>query len=181
MSKHAKEALIDIVTEERSAILTEWLNLLSATVGSATGRISQAELRAQADEVLRLLQQGLATGETDRDVDAYAPLRDRLAEMSRSRAIQGFSPTDVATFVFSLKEPIFNAFGRRHGDEPAVIAAGTWAATKLIDQIGLHTMEVFLASREEIIGRQSMELVRTLDPRRPSVGRHRGATAHRHA
>ena len=158
MSKDANDVLIDVVNEERSAILNEWLQLLAAVPGSATGRISLAEIRTQADEVLHLLQQGLASGEADRHVDAFAPLRDRLAEISRSRAMQGFSPTDVATFVFSLKEPIFNALGRRHGGDPAAISAGIWAATKLIDQVGLHTMEVFLSSREETIGRQAIEL-----------------------
>ena len=63
--------------------------------------------------------------------DAYAPLRDTLADISRSRAIQGFTPTDTANFVFSLKEPIFDALqpvyhadagrsrGRDVGGEPA--------------------------------------------------------------
>ena len=83
MSKNANSVLVDIVSEERSSILTEWLQLLARTPGSATGRISQGESRAQAEEVMQLLQQGLAGGETDRDNDAYAPLRERLEEISR--------------------------------------------------------------------------------------------------
>ena len=99
--------------------------------------------------------EGLASGGTDTTADAYTSLRETLADISRSRAIQGFTPTDTASFMFSLKEPIFDALSRVSGADAAQVTAGTWSVSKVIDQLGLHTMEVFQQSREEVIGRQS--------------------------
>ena len=44
------------------------------------------------------------------------------------------------------------------------MAAGLWAAGKVLDRLGLQTMEVFLASREEVIGRQGQEIAELSTP-----------------
>ena len=61
---------------------------------------AEAELQTQAKTVLGLLREALATGGLDADGAAFASLRETLADISRSRAIQGFTPTDTAHFVF---------------------------------------------------------------------------------
>ena len=151
------EALIRIVTDDESSILSAWLKLLVAG-RSQTGRIREAELQVQAKKILGQLREAMEAGGDDTSSDSYANLRETLAEISRSRAIQGFTPTETAHFVFSLKEPLFDALNAKHSDDPKAMAATTWAAGKLIDRLGLHTMEVFQRSREEIIGRQSQEI-----------------------
>jgi rsbT co-antagonist protein RsbR len=114
--------------------------------------------------VLGLLRDALRSGGTKADGEAYGALRDTLGDISRSRAIQGFTPTDTANFVLSLKEPVFDALSRASADDATQVAAGTWSASKVLDQLGLHTMEVFLQSREEIIGRQGEEIAELSTP-----------------
>jgi rsbT co-antagonist protein RsbR len=80
-----------------------------------------------------------------------------LGDISRSRAMQGFSPTETATFVFSLKQPLFNALNRK-GDLGTVNAALVWQITLLLDELGLHTIEVYQKTREEVIARQAQEI-----------------------
>jgi rsbT co-antagonist protein RsbR len=72
--------------------------------------------------------------------------------------VQGFTPADTATFVFSLKDPLFNASNRvLAGDAPGQVQA-VRDITQLIDQLGLHTINVYQKSREEIIVRQQREI-----------------------
>ena len=158
------EVLIKTVTREEAAILDAWVALLKVGGALQTGRIREAELQTQAKSVLGQLGQALASGGTDTTTDAYASLRESLADISRSRAIQGFTPTDTISFLFSLKEPIFDALSRASGTDAAQVAAGIWSASKVLDQLGLHTMEVFQQSREEVIGRQSEEIAELSTP-----------------
>lgn len=164
MAVDGSEVLSRAVIAEEAVILDAWVKLLRASGSLQTGRIREAELHTQAKAVLGQLREALASGATDASAAAYTPLRQTLADISRSRAIQGFTPTDTANFVFSLKEPIFDALDRACGQDPAQVAAGTWSASKVLDQLGLHTMEVFQQSREEVIGRQSQEIAELSTP-----------------
>jgi rsbT co-antagonist protein RsbR len=87
-----------------------------------------------------------------------------LEEISRSRAMQGFSPTETATFIFSLKQPLFNALNRDKALSPAQIAATIWTTTLLLDELGLFTLEIFQKSREEVIVRQQREIAELSTP-----------------
>ena len=161
MSVDANQTLQRVVTEDGAAIERDWLALLKEGGALRTGRLREAELATQVKTVLGQLREALASGG---EGPALETLRATLGDISRSRAVQGFNPTDTATFVFSLKEPVFGAIGRACAKRPAAFADATWAATRLLDGLGLHTMEVFLASREEVIGRQSLELTELSTP-----------------
>ena len=47
------------------------------------------------------------------DGPEWQRVREMLAGLSRSRALQGFSPSETATFVFSLKKPLFERLRQR--------------------------------------------------------------------
>ncbi len=152
------------VAEDEAVILAAWLKLLKEGGSMQTGRIREAELQTQAKTVFGQLRDGLASGGADAGGDPYAPLRDTLADISRSRALQGFTPTDTANFVLSLKEPVFEALRRNCGADASDLAFGIWVTGTLLDKLSLHTMEVFLASREEVIGRQGREIAELSTP-----------------
>ena len=152
------EVLRKTVAKDGDGIRDAWLASLKEAVSSQGGRIREAEAATQVGIVISQLGEGLASADLDADADGFAPLRETLSDISRSRALQGFTPTDTANFVFSLKEPIFEALRRACGSDASELATGVVAAGKLLDRLGLHTMETFLASREEVIGRQGQEI-----------------------
>ena len=164
MSMDGAEVLTRTLTEDEAAILDAWNAALREGTSLRSGRIREAELQTQAKTVLGQLRDALAVGGLDADAEGFASLRETLADISRSRAIQGFTPTDTANFVFSLKEPIFEALRRRSATDASALAAGVWAGGKVLDRLGLHTMEVFMASREEVIGRQGQEIAELSTP-----------------
>ena len=84
--------------------------------------------------------------------------------MSRARAAQGFSPSETATFVFSLKQPLFEGLRAEHGNDVKAMADASWHMTQLLDQLGLYTMEVYQKSREEVVTRQQDEIAELSTP-----------------
>ncbi len=148
--------LVKAVTEHESELLNEWMQLLRSAGALQSGRIKEAELSTQARTFLGLLRTALAEG-VDLSSPTYGPVKNLLSDLSRSRAVQGFSPVETATFVFSLKRAIFNLLNRSKLDA-AALATATWEATTLLDELGLYTTEVFQKSREEIIVRQQREI-----------------------
>jgi rsbT co-antagonist protein RsbR len=154
----------ELVGSNEQTILPDWIELQKKAGMLQTGRITESELVAQSRNFLHLLRDGLAKGGTDASNPAYAPAKELLAEVSRARAIQGFSPSETATFVFSLKQPLFNTLTRTNALSPAQITDLTWSITTLLDELGLFTLEVFQKSREEVIVRQQREIAELSTP-----------------
>lgn len=158
------KTLAAVLHDKEQQILPEWMELQKRAGSLQTGRITEAELAGQSGEFLRLLRNGLAQGGVDVAGAAYGPARDFLGNLSRSRAQQGFSPTETATFVFSLKQPVFNTLNRDKTMSPAELAATIWALSALLDELGLITFQTFQTSREEVIRRQQREITELSTP-----------------
>ncbi len=137
-------------------ILTDWLGILRATPDA---RLPAAELESQCEIIIARLAQGCRDGNvTDIEAPSFAPLRDILADLSRTRALLGFSPSETATFLFSLKQPLFERLRDVPGADAASLAAETLSVSQLIDSLGLFMMETFQRAREEVIIRQQTEI-----------------------
>lgn len=159
MPQHEPSNLAKLLNDHDNAILSEWIALLAQDGGLQKGRVREAELRAQCQDFLRLLGEAVASGnDTDTTGPGFAKVRDLLSEISRSQAMQGVAPGDTATFIFSLKQPLFRAVTRANGSDAGSVANQTWAVTLLLDKLGLYTMDVFRKAREEIIIRQQQEI-----------------------
>jgi rsbT co-antagonist protein RsbR len=68
--------------------------------------------------------------------------------------VQGFSPSQTATFVFALKQLLFNLLRGEIGADAERLAAEVWIATKLLDKLNLYAIEIYQKGREAIIRRQ---------------------------
>jgi rsbT co-antagonist protein RsbR len=153
-----------LVTRNEQTILPEWIELQKKAGTLHTGRITEGELQSQSRNFLHLLRDALAKGGSDVSNAAFEPAKAMLAELSRSRAMQGFSPSETASFIFSLKEPLFKALNRDKALSGEQIASTIWTVTVLLDALGLFTLEVFQKSREEVIVRQQREIAELSTP-----------------
>ena len=154
--------LASIIEQHRQTILAEWLREMSV----ATRRgdlIKESELQSQCSQFLDSLAKATRTG-LNTQGSGFEGLREMLIEISRTRAQQGFSPRETATFVFSMKKPLFTAIRESHLNDPAAMADQMWNATELLDSLGLHTTEAYLKSREEVIRRQQEEMLELSTP-----------------
>jgi rsbT co-antagonist protein RsbR len=164
----ASSGMIATVLKKRAKQLqTDWLTDLSTSSSDPVGksRVSPQELEQQSAQFLLLLA---AAVEGKQNIDLNAgqakPLREFLEALSRSRAQQGFSSGDTATFIFSFKRPLFQALKLEAGGNADALAEETWAATQLLDSLGLHTVSTFQRAREELISRQQEEMLELSTP-----------------
>jgi rsbT co-antagonist protein RsbR len=149
----------------RQQILGSWLQQLEAASSSAKGRLSFKDLGKQASEFLDVLVKTAQSQDTGNvSTPGWQEVRTLLEELSRSRVLAGYSSDETATFVFSLKRPVFDALREEFGKDADKFAAETWAATELLDKLGLHTVKTFQTSRESIINRQQTELLELSTP-----------------
>lgn len=155
--------LIEVLAKHEATVLDEWIKQMSGATRRAD-LIKDVDLRAQCSRFLKLLRQASESGSSDLQSSAWQPVRDQLTEISRSRAQQGFTPTETATFVLSVKKPLFTLLRDQMGNDARALAAELWATTELVDSMGLFTTEMYLKTREEIIRRQQEEMLELSTP-----------------
>ena len=155
--------LLGILQTRGDALLDAWMKA-QASVVSRQDLMRESELREQSRKFLDALRSAAEQGGGDVNGAAWDEARDYLKSISASRAQQGYTPTETAMFVLSLKEPLFDELGREVGDNAKALAAELWQATTLIDRLGLFTTEAYQQTRNDIIGRQQAELLELSTP-----------------
>ena len=162
-----KTRLPEIIARNEGELLNEWVRRQAEPLSTARDRPSDRHQRASSQDFLRNLTAALSRGAGD---DIMAPewhsMRDMLAEFSRQRVVQGFSPAETATFVFSFKQPLFARIGAEYaGDSDRdAVQDELWTASELLDKLGLYTIEIFQKAREEVILRQQQEMLELSTP-----------------
>ena len=163
----AANGMIAPVLKKRGAQLqTEWLKELEAAgSGASRGRISSDELSKQTSQFVQLLTAVADNKQADALNSAQGKqLREFLETLIRSRVEQGFSSAETATFIFSFKKPLFQALRVEAGGNAEALAQEIWAATELLDSLGMHTVTAFQRAREELITRQQEEMLELSTP-----------------
>jgi rsbT co-antagonist protein RsbR len=161
----AKKDLVSIIRSGRSDLLSQWSAALTGNMGeSARGRISRDELTLQAKQFLDVLIPAAEAGGIDIAGAAWAEVRAFLEDLSKRRVLAGFSSDETATFIFSLKKPLFDALEKANQGDTGQLSASIWSATLLLDGLGLYTVKSFQKTREEVISRQQQELLELSTP-----------------
>lgn len=144
-------------------VLQQWLSYQISATTMRADLIKESDLREQSRRFLQLFTAVVQQNGDDENTDSWKSVKDMLGEVSRSRVAQGFSPSETATFVFSLKQPMFDML-RREIRDVEELCREIWATTALLDKLGLYTTEAYLHSRESIISRQQQELMELSTP-----------------
>lgn len=164
MQSRRGTVIADLIERHESHILEEWLKEMTGNT-RRSDLMKESELRSQCTNFLSLLRDATrADGTGDIQSPAWGPIRDMLGDTSRTRALQGFSPSETATFVFSFKKPLFNQLREYFGKDAEGFADEMWIATELLDKLGLYTTEVFIKAKEEVITRQQQEMMELSTP-----------------
>jgi rsbT co-antagonist protein RsbR len=159
----ANSKLSQVFETREQEITDQWMERQQAT-----GRKLTAAEREQANrlsrEFVRALKSALQRNSTgDISGPDWSSVREFLVDLSSRRAKDGYTPRETASFVFSLKQPLFSALKNEIAD-PKALADEVWLATVLIDELGLLTTESYQKSREEVITRQQKELLELSTP-----------------
>src|SRR5262245_47371507 len=121
--------LADIIRRHDGELLNDWLKEQFAALTLRPDLLSEAELREQSRGLLSGIRTALEKGAGEIGGPDWTPARELLGDVSRSRARQGFTPSETATFVFSLKQPMFTRLRRELGRDAEALADELWGAT----------------------------------------------------
>jgi rsbT co-antagonist protein RsbR len=125
--------------------------------------LSESELRGESERLLGALGEAWTRDPSgDTSSGTWERVRGQLEELSRSRVTDGYSPSETAMFVFSIKQAIFDVLRDVASGEE--LATMLWEASTVIDRLGLMTMEAYQRSREEVIRHQQEELIELSTP-----------------
>jgi len=164
MPPAAGQILRNVLVKYEKEILADWIRLQLAATTLRADLMKESELCEQSRDVLRLLRPALESGRFETlDGSDWTPTREFLTGISRSRAQQGFSSTETATFILSLKQPIFDRL-RAEMSDAQTLAGELWITTVVLDRLALFTTEIFLKTRESVIQRQQRELLELSTP-----------------
>lgn len=155
----------DTIRKHQAEILSSWLQEMPDST-RRSDLIGESEIRNQCSQFLRALEDGSRDGDSAANLSAsnWGAMRDLLNDISRSRVQLGFTPSQVATFVFSVKKPIFSQLRRELSSDGQSLADETYRTSLLIDELGLYTTEIFQSSREEVIRAQQQEMLELSTP-----------------
>ena len=146
-----------LLKEHEETLVGEWTDRVATLL---RGRLSQAELRRQIQELHRAVSGALEAGTTSLDGDASAELRGMLSELSSIRARQGFTATETAISVFALKDALLTVL-----DEADVATLRDYVGfAGFIDRLGLFTFDSYTRAREELIADQAEQLLELSTP-----------------
>lgn len=149
--------LLKLLSTDEQALAAQWITQVSSGLA---GRVSRAELDRELHELFTALVEALRAGAEDAHGEELSELRALLTELSRNRARQGFTPSETALSVFALKrvlEPVLD--GGTKDDIQAYLRL-----SRLLDDLGLFTIETYTRAREEIIAAQADQLLELSTP-----------------
>jgi rsbT co-antagonist protein RsbR len=143
--------------DHQDKAVDRWTELV---VTGLRGRSSPAEVRRELEDLYSLVT-GAMSGpdEPAAGEQAVGELRAALAELSRSRARNGFTPSETALGVFALKDAVYELVG-----DSADLVPDYLAFARMVDDLGLHTFETYAAAREQIIADQAEAMLELSTP-----------------
>jgi rsbT co-antagonist protein RsbR len=157
--------LAQVLQKHDSALYESWMRNQISAATLRPDLMKEGELRQQSRQVLTAFMQGMQRARSaDPGDEGWSQLVSQLAEISRSRALLGYTPSETAMFILSLKQPVFDILRNELAADSQALADALWNATVLLDKFGLYTTETYVQSREEIIGRQQQELLELSTP-----------------
>jgi rsbT co-antagonist protein RsbR len=151
------------IREQQDLILKDWVAYQLSPGTIRRDLVKEQDLREASRRFLDLFVTVVENG-GDSSAQSWKSVQEFLGELSKTRAQQGFSPSETAMFVFSLKQPLFDMLQRQKQHDGRSLAKDLWDLTVLLDKLGLYTMEVYQNSRDSIIRRQQQELMELSTP-----------------
>ncbi|KJS00219.1 MAG: hypothetical protein VR68_07290 [Peptococcaceae bacterium BRH_c4a] len=155
----------ELLTKKEKEILDEWVKAQADNLASRRGLIPEKQQREDSARLLGVLVKAVAGGNLE-DITApeYDGVNRFLASLAASRANQGFSPSETATYIFSLKNIVFKFLQEEYSDRPEALLKAAIDFSALVDKLGLITFETYVKGREEVIREQQKSMLELSTP-----------------
>lgn len=123
------------------------------------------ELKQETTDLLRrLVEVARDKSYLDPAAAATRAFDESVRTFARNRAQQGFTATETARYVFTLKDLLFSALLSRQTNGGESFPEDFGPFLKFIDRASIQLFEIFATAREDIIRRQSRTITELSTP-----------------
>jgi rsbT co-antagonist protein RsbR len=165
MSTGGQSSIPLLLKQHESDLLSEWVRLQLIELAGVRHGMEERHVREESKEFLNSLAEALQQGDGWQiSSSAFSRVREILESICRARLDLGSSPSEVATFIFSFKQPLFSKLRMHYSGDAQRLADETWAASVLLDKLGLYTTEIYQKNRNELIARQQQDMLELSTP-----------------
>jgi len=148
----SKERMAAYLRDHHDKVVGRWSELV---VAGTRGRISREEVRHELEDLYSLIVRVLSQA----DGHAEGELQAALHELTHNRVRSGYTPSETAVGVFSLKEAVYELVADAADMVPEFLAF-----SRMVDDLGLRTFEAYSAAREQIIADQAATMLELSTP-----------------
>lgn len=157
--------VVELLSTRRDEILNIWIKERLESEDFREELISKHELRQQSQQIVEMLARSLPESDgADFDAASFDELRAFLNEISRQRAIKGYTPSENATYILSLRNVVLAILAEDFEGDTVTLVGEMDHFTRLLDKMGLVMVENFIRSREEIIRQQRADMLELSTP-----------------
>jgi rsbT co-antagonist protein RsbR len=157
--------LVDLLVKRHDEIINLWIKDRLESGEFRDELIPKDELRRQSQQIIDLLARSIKDSKgADFESPAFDELRVFLNEISRNRAVKGYTPLENATYILSLRNTILPLLAEELEDHLDLLLSEMNYFTRLLDKLGLVMVENFIRSREEIIRQQREDMMELSTP-----------------
>ncbi|MBB6143426.1 rsbT co-antagonist protein RsbR [Silvibacterium bohemicum] len=156
--------LLSAIQQNREWVLQDWVQRLRQAV-RRRDLISDRELESEASEIFSVID-SVPAGTTLEDFGSagWQPLKEMLAALSISRATAGFTPSETAIFVLSLKPTLFALARQNWSKDANDLFVEVSVANDFVDKLALYTTDSYIHGRDQVIARQQEEMLELSTP-----------------
>jgi rsbT co-antagonist protein RsbR len=157
--------VVELLSTRRDEILNIWIKERLESEDFRDELISKHELRHQSQQIVEMLARALLESDrADFDDASFNELRVFLNEISRQRAVKGYTPSENATYILSLRNVVLPILAEDFEGDIVTLVREMDHFTRLLDRMGLVMVENFIRSREEIIRQQRADMLELSTP-----------------
>src|SRR5947209_3121588 len=162
---HDTSPIVSLLVNRHDEIINLWIKERLESGEFRDELIPKKELRRQSQQIVDMLARSIKDSEGDEfESPAYDEMRVFLNEISRARAVKGYTPSENATYILSLRNTLLPLLAEElQGNADALVREMQYFTT-LLDKMGLVMVENYIRSREEIIRQQREDMMELSTP-----------------
>lgn len=160
-----QRAVVEVLDGRRDELLGFWIKERLESGEFRDELVSRRELQQQSRQIIEMVARSIrASGGRDFEDETFDELRSFLNEISRERAIKGYTPMENATYILSLRDAVIPLLAEELEDQSDALVREMIYFTKLLDKMGLVMVQNYIRSREEIIHQQRADMMELSTP-----------------
>lgn len=149
------QIIADLFNKDSDLILKLWIKQQATASNLRSDLISKEEMQQMSSDTLVSINLAVSAGNmNDIEAEAFDAVKANLKKVSERYVMLGFSPSETATFIFSLKEAVMDVLQQKYENDNDALFSSLMLTNKLVDSLGLYTFECFTEMQKSLLAEQ---------------------------